>query len=269
MFDDHVGRHGPVGSRQRLPRRRGITTAAALLGLLAGSFVAPGMAAGADPTDRGGPAPLLSATGPAVPGSYIVVLNGKPGTGAAAKSGAAVSRATALGGRVEHRYHRALNGFSAKLTPNQVAALRDDPDVAYIAPDQQITLDTVQTPVTWGLDRVDQRDLPLNNVYDYSRTGAGVTVYVVDSGIRSTHAEFGGRVAGGFTAINDGNGTGDCHGHGTHVAGTVGSAAYGVAKGVRLVPVGCSAARRTPPRPWSSPGSTGSPPTGPAHRWRT
>ncbi|MBF9128419.1 S8 family peptidase [Plantactinospora sp. S1510] len=243
MFDDHVGRHGPVGSRQPIRRRRGITAAAALLALLAGSLVAPGTAAGAEPTRRGGPAPLLAASGPAVSGSYIVVLHGKPGAAATARGGAAVSRATALGGRVEHRYHSALNGFSAKLTTEQVAALRNDPDVAYIAPDQKITLDTTQTPVTWGLDRIDQRDRPLNNTYDYNRTGAGVTVYVIDSGIRASHAEFGGRVAGGFTAINDGNGTNDCHGHGTHVAGTVGSAAYGVAKGVRLVPVrvfGCS-----------------------------
>ncbi|GAA3776219.1 hypothetical protein GCM10022225_75280 [Plantactinospora mayteni] len=243
MSDEHVPLRGPVWSRRPLTRRRGITAAVGLVALLAGSLAAPGVAAGAEPTRRGGPAPLLTATGPALAGSYIVVLNGEPGAGAAARGGAAVARATALGGAVQHRYHSALNGFSAKLTPSQLGALRNDPDVAYIAPDQQISHDVVQSPVTWGLDRIDQRNRPLNNAYEYVRGAGGVTVYVIDSGIRASHVEFGGRVAGGFTAIADGNGTNDCHGHGTHVAGTVGSAAYGVAKAVRLVPVrvfGCS-----------------------------
>ena len=88
---------------------------------------------------------------------------------------------------------------------------------------------------TWGLDRIDQRDLPLNGTYSYTTLAAGVHVYVIDTGIRSTHAEFGGRVSStGYTAISDGNGTNDCNGHGTHVAGTIGGATYGVAKGVTL-----------------------------------
>ncbi|GIG89943.1 S8 family peptidase [Plantactinospora endophytica] len=232
-----------AGATPTWHRRGGVTATAAVLALLAGSLVAPGAAAGAAPTRPGGPAPLHAATGKAVAGSYVVVLNGKPGSAAAARSASAVSRATALGATVEHRYRSALNGFSAKLTPAQVDALRNDPEVAYVAADQQVSLDITQTPVTWGLDRVDQHHRPLNNTYEYLRAGAGVTVYVIDSGIRASHAEFGGRVAAGFTAVNDGWGTNDCHGHGTHVAGTVGSAAWGVAKGVRLVPVrvfGCS-----------------------------
>jgi hypothetical protein len=92
----------------------------------------------------------------------------------------------------------------------------------------------VQTPATWGLDRIDQRDLPLNNSYTYNFTGAGVHAYIIDTGIRTTHTEFGGRASGSFTSINDGKGTSDCNGHGTHVAGTVGGATYGVAKSVRL-----------------------------------
>ncbi|MEJ3744286.1 S8 family peptidase [Actinomycetes bacterium KLBMP 9797] len=204
---------------------RGALAAAALL---AGVLVAPAGAAAAEPA----PAPLRAATGPTVPGSYVVVL----------KSAAAVSRATARGVAVAHRYRHALNGFSAKLTPDQLTALRADPDVAYVTPNHRFTLDVAQTPATWGLDRVDQRDRGLDNVYDHNRTGAGVTVYVIDSGIRATHVEFGGRVAGGASMIG-GNATDDCIGHGTHVAGTVGSAAWGVAKNVRLVPVrifGCS-----------------------------
>ena len=92
-----------------------------------------------------------------------------------------------------------------------------------------------QTGATFGLDRIDQRDLPLNSTYDYDTDASVVDVYIIDTGIRSTHTEFGGRVSAvGFTAIDDGNGMTDCHGHGTHVAGTVGGATYGVAKGVTL-----------------------------------
>jgi hypothetical protein len=215
------------------------------LAFIAGAVAAPQPAgAAAGRVRAGGPAPVLAATGPAVPGSYIVVLKGQPGTVDAARGASAASRAAALGVTLGRRYHHALNGFSAELSPAQADALRNDPDVAYLAPNQQVGLNTAQTPVTWGLDRIDQRTRTLDNIYDYGRTGAGVTAYVIDSGIRSTHVEFGGRVSGGFTAIADGRGTEDCLGHGTHVAGTVGSQSYGVAKAVRLVPVrvfGCSA----------------------------
>ncbi len=206
--------------RQQLGWRRGALAAA----LTAVAVAPPTVAAGAGPL-----APLLAATGTTVPGSYIVVLKGEQGP--------AVSRAASLGVTVQRRYHKALNGFSAKLTQEQLGALRADPAVAYIQPNQRVGLATVQTPVTWGLDRIDQRQRPLDTIYDYNRTGAGVTVYILDTGIRPTHVEFGGRVSGGYDGIGDGWGTNDCHGHGTHVAGTVGSAAYGVAKAVRLVPV--------------------------------
>jgi aqualysin 1 len=100
-----------------------------------------------------------------------------------------------------------------------------------------------QTNPPWGLDRIGQRDLPLNATYSYTTTGSGVNVYIIDTGIRRTHTQFGGRAFIGFDAIGDGQNTNDCHGHGTHVSGTVGGSTYGVAKAVRLFAVrvlGCS-----------------------------
>ncbi|MEV4624960.1 S8 family peptidase [Micromonospora sp. NPDC049523] len=230
-------RAAPHDARPGRSRWRAAVSVALGVALVAGGLAAPGVASGAEPGRVAGAAPLLAATGTAIPGSYIVVLDGKPGTADAARAGSALSRAAALGVTVEHRYDAALNGFSARLTPTQVAALRDDPAVAYLAPDQRVGIDVAQTPATWGIDRIDQRNLPLNNTYNYDQTGAGVTAYVIDTGIRPTHTQFGGRVFPGYTAIADGNGTNDCNGHGTHVAGTIGSTTYGVAKAVRLVPV--------------------------------
>jgi subtilisin family serine protease len=96
---------------------------------------------------------------------------------------------------------------------------------------------TTQSPATWGIDRIDQRNRPLSNSYTYNTTASNVNAYVIDTGIRSTHTQFGGRVSGGATFINDGRGTSDCNGHGTHVSGTIGGSTYGVAKAVRLHPV--------------------------------
>jgi subtilisin family serine protease len=191
---------------------------------------------------RSGVAPLIAATGSdAVPGRYVVVLNTAPAGTAAALAQQTVS---AYGGTVHYTYGAALHGFAASLSAQAVDALRHNPQVKYVAQDAMAyPTQTTQPSATWGLDRVDQRDRPLNTTYTYSHTGAGVRVYVIDSGILTTHKEFGGRASVGTDFVADGQNGQDCNGHGTHVSGTIGGTTYGVAKAALLIAVrvfGCT-----------------------------
>ncbi|WP_158549220.1 S8 family serine peptidase [Lysobacter silvisoli] len=180
-------------------------------------------------------APLLNEHAPKrIPGQYIVVFK----QGVAGKSvQASQDRMRALGGKIGYTYNTALRGFSAALSDNAVARLRENPEVAYIEVDQVGDLNVVQNNPPAGLDRTSERLLPLDLRYTYSETGNNVHVYVIDTGIRPTHNEMVGRVSGGTNTMNLAAGTGDCHGHGTHVAGTIGGTTFGIAKQALLHPV--------------------------------
>jgi subtilisin family serine protease len=171
-------------------------------------------------------APLYAARGVPIDGSYIVVF--KDGT----SSNARFSVTGSTGVEPTYVYSAVVHGFAARLSPAQLNAIRHNPNVAYVEQDQVYTIETTQSPVTWGLDRIDQRNLPLSNSYTYNTTASTVRAYIIDTGIQANHPQFGTRAS----AVYDyaGGSGADCNGHGTHVAGTIGSTTYGVAKGVLL-----------------------------------
>ncbi len=165
----------------------------------------------------------------AIPDSYIVVL----------KQGDARATARSVNANPRFVYDAAVNGFAAQLTAAQVRLLQRNPNVAYIESDIEVRLNATQNMDAngdpWGLDRIDQRDLPLSRTFTYNSTGTGVRAYIIDTGINTGHVDFGGRAVNVYDAFG---GTGaDCNGHGTHVAGTVGGGTWGVAKNVRLLGV--------------------------------
>jgi len=135
-------------------------------------------------------------------------------------------------GKVKQVYKHALNGFSVEMSEEDALKMSQDYRVKFVEEDGVMTASTTQNGATWGLDRIDQRNRPLSGTYTYNWTGSGVRVYVIDTGIRTSHTQFGGRASNVFDAFG-GNGA-DCHGHGTHVSGTVGGSTYGVAKSALL-----------------------------------
>ena len=202
--------------------------------LLMSLLVLSGAAALAQPVTS--PSPLRSfGSSQPIADRYIVAF--KAHVTQPAAEAARVMAAAGPAAQLHHVYGTAIKGFAATLPPAAVTALQRNPNVDSIEQDQTVQLSTLQNEATWGLDRIDQVDRPLDTVYQYTRTGQGVFAFILDTGIRADHVEFGGRVLSGYSVISDGRGTEDCDGHGTHVAGTVGSARWGVAKQVSLVPV--------------------------------
>ena len=164
-------------------------------------------------------------------GRYIVQY--VPSADVAAEVSGLRGQGLAVGRTFEH----AIRGAVVTATSAQAAALARSGKVLSVEPDAAVKVSGTEQPAPLGLDRADQRALPLSGSYSWTGAGAGVTAYVVDTGILASHTDFGGRVAAGWTAVTDGNGTTDCNGHGTHVAGTVAGSTYGVAKSATLVPV--------------------------------
>ncbi|MEU9143386.1 S8 family peptidase [Streptomyces sp. NPDC048349] len=204
----------------------------------------PASAASSAPAESAAPAGKLQLAGPAetaVPDSWIVVLK-EPASGPRTLPDLL---AKAGGARLGHVYAHALHGFSARMDRARAAGLAADPRVARVQQDTRLTLDTtapagpaaVQPGAPWGLDRIDQRRLPLSTTYTHRTTAPGVRVYVIDTGLRTTHTQFGGRASVGTDTVGDGQNGNDCNGHGTHVGGIVAGSTYGVAKEARLVAV--------------------------------
>ncbi|MEU4550655.1 peptidase inhibitor I9 [Micromonospora violae] len=220
-------------------RRAGRSVTAGLaLAVVAAATISSGGAASAAPSDgQKLPRALKSADRGAIKDSYIVVLKD-----AKANPAEVGTSATALtkqyGGAVTHTYTRSIRGFAARMNEAQAKKLAGNSAVAYVEQNRKVTkTDTQLNTPSWGLDRLDQIFAPLNKRYIYPNTASNVHAYVIDTGIRISHQEFGGRASYGYDFVDNDPVASDCDGHGTHVAGTLGGTNYGVAKAVKLVAV--------------------------------
>ncbi|WP_327369640.1 S8 family peptidase [Streptomyces sp. NBC_01217] len=223
-----VMRHTPHARRRFAAA--GVIAGAALVLSTAAAF--PATAAGTATEGR-----IENAGAPgAISNSYIVTLDE-----AAADAGSAQGRALAkeYGAKIKRTYRAALNGYAVQLSEAQAKKFAADPAVESVVQNRTFTISSTQpSPPSWGLDRIDQKSLPLNQSYTYPDTaGQGVTAYIIDTGVRITHSDFGGRASYGYDAVDNDNTAQDGNGHGTHVAGTVAGTAHGVAKKAKIVAV--------------------------------
>ena len=195
------------------------------------AVAAPASAVSAAPAE----AAVRPVSGAVVANSYIAVFASSSGAAAASDAARLAGR---HGATVDRTYAAGLRGFSFTGTAQAARRIAADPAIAYVQPNAIVSLTATQpNPPSWGLDRIDQRNRPLDTAYTYSNTAPSVHAYVIDTGILFGHTDLGGRAASGFDFIDNDADASDCNGHGTHVAGTIGGTAYGVAKGVSLVGV--------------------------------